>query len=1115
MANVSWKRKECTDKEDVHLINIDKFIKEKNKVYRGLDSRTAFEKLYNELQLQCKLYITKLDSQSWRSLILSLSRNRHSSLSIISVGLLIVAICMLVLASIFSSTVNHVVEILILTMFGVVNVYIAIKEEKLRRTERARRMLDILSENFGDEGKSFRGDISYISKDRPINHSFKMVWAYRDGNIVNLPQNLLVEEDVILLAPGQTAPIKVCKLDSSWKKSACVLDADQTFTLLENAPDIGGECLDFRGNFLVLESFLANLSRDELLDVDKKPVSPVENGQYWIIQEAMFKYIVPLLSCASILCNALRLILIPDDVGPWWHVMLTLQVYVIIPYLPLFYPIFWTVGNIYGVAKVLNTLNNPEDVEWKVVFRTFWEIVQGSSQFLPRSCNIVHLLGRVTSFCCMDQQSLLSPPNPSVSKVVFPDPDNDRQIEERISVNTFNSVQTYTNYRNSLDGSKVSSQYSESATNENPDIEMKDANVISHVKVLDLSIDSQGLNALVTISNLSNHNKLNIPDKAFGIKTSLPITIYEWSLRQLSLAIGFSEGAKKAFKQYVEIYYIDKVQKYVKPLKRCRVPYMLSACLIEESIGNVQMFSQGGATITLDRCSEYWTGSGICKLPVNSGLRKAILDVFRRNNSTGYCLILAYKPIVESSSDASTDHLSNKKLVGSDEEAVLRLLESQIFIGMLCFEHEVRQNVVSLIEHLDHAGIRFVLFSSENEIKSRAFSKKLGLETGWNCHISLMEPENNLRKRTDTNCGIDLDDSNLDNDEFEATHEYHTSTAAKLPCGTAAIRPHLETVDDVPLLVPLFTDCTHEASLEMITIMQEYNEITCCVGSSMNCENSKLFSRSDISIAVNPEFPKHCENISDEDRDHSVSYEGKTPLVISSLLNTFCCPLLYDCNNYVEVIEVMKEARILCYGLHSCCLFLVSCQISLSLLLLLSSFLLMPPPLAGYHILWFTCAIIPLIGTPLILSRSSHDMMSLMTGKNNQHRKNKKMKAMYLLLRFVPSVIVSLICYYLTLNFNCNKNSGGECHFLLGNRNKSGNGSWNGWLTTNHRELTIAQNQTFALMCIYFGQKINHIYKNNVGAAAYLYIQSQFAMNVLLRYVELESKRTIEFGGLC
>lgn len=45
---------------------------------------------------------------------------------------------------------------------------------------------------------------------------------------------------------------------------------------------------------------------------------------------------------------------------------------------------------------------------------------------------------------------------------------------------------------------------------------------------------------------------------------------------------------------------------------------------------------------------------------------------------------------------------------------------------------------VQLIEQLDQACIRFVHFSKENELRSRVFSEKMGLESGWNCHISLL-----------------------------------------------------------------------------------------------------------------------------------------------------------------------------------------------------------------------------------------------------------------------------------------------------------------------------------------------------------------------------------------
>jgi hypothetical protein len=50
-------------------------------------------------------------------------------------------------------------------------------------------------------------------------------------------------------------------------------------------------------------------------------------------------------------------------------------------------------------------------------------------------------------------------------------------------------------------------------------------------------------------------------------------------------------------------------------------------------------------------------------------------------------------------------------------------------------------DIVQLIEQLDQGCIRFVHFSKENELRSRVFSEKMGLESGWNCHVSLAAPE--------------------------------------------------------------------------------------------------------------------------------------------------------------------------------------------------------------------------------------------------------------------------------------------------------------------------------------------------------------------------------------
>ena len=54
--------------------------------------------------------------------------------------------------------------------------------------------------------------------------------------------------------------------------------------------------------------------------------------------------------------------------------------------------------------------------------------------------------------------------------------------------------------------------------------------------------------------------------------------------------------------------------------------------------------------------------------------------------------------------------------------------------------------------------------------------------------------------------------------EQSAPVTFDLSNRAKLPRGIDEIRPHIENVDNVPLLVSLFTDCTPAATREMVDI---------------------------------------------------------------------------------------------------------------------------------------------------------------------------------------------------------------------------------------------------------------------------------------------------------
>ena len=100
------------------------------------------------------------------------------------------------------------------------------------------------------------------------------------------------------------------------------------------------------------------------------------------------------------------------------------------------------------------------------------------------------------------------------------------------------------------------------------------------------------------------------------------------------------------------------------------------------------------------------------------------------------------------------------------------------------------------MEDLDNAGIRFVHFSEENEIKSRVstfgisnplkivlqylllkknnkkqvFAERLGLETGWNCHISFSEKTAGFDEHSTLTGGSDgkLDETA---DDYLVSHE--------------------------------------------------------------------------------------------------------------------------------------------------------------------------------------------------------------------------------------------------------------------------------------------------------------------------------------------------------
>jgi hypothetical protein len=253
----------------------------------------------------------------------------------------------------------------------------------------------------------------------------------------------------------------------------------------------------------------------------------------------------------------------------------------------------------------------------------------------------------------------------------------------------------------------------------------------------------------------------------------------------------------------------------------------------------------------------------------------------------------------------------------------------QIFIGMVTMQYQAQTDIVQLIEKFDKSCIRFVHFSKENELRSRVFSEKMGLESGWNCHISLLSPEDHstlpspkqsrqldekpelsidkeedamefsrllpqsnfestkilsssapcaisnpevpVNQETSRHSSISEDSAMeaapidqscmTDSSEQSATQMPFLLNRAKLPRGIKNIEPHIQNVDNVPLLVSLFTDCSPEATQEMLRIMQKHGEVCVVLGSSANLNsNTQIFLQANCAIGCEPLYPQVCQN---------------------------------------------------------------------------------------------------------------------------------------------------------------------------------------------------------------------------------------------------------------
>ncbi|XP_060716255.1 transmembrane protein 94-like [Tachysurus vachellii] len=875
-------------------------------------------------------------------------------------------------------------------------------------------------------------------------------WTYRDGRLINLPVSLLVEGDIISLRPGSEAPTELRGIQ---EEEHVILSQSDVFSHLSSPPS----SLDQERSrpHRLLQPKLFRVTQTPAVEVvqrclelsQHRPVSVLDNERF-TVQTLLERGPAPLALMALLVLNTLRYILGAPGVGPWHVTLLQLPVNGILPLLPLTFPLLWFLVGIYGEVRVLLHMDpQPTDLweVWKLTCRKYVSVLFGQSSALCHTASLLHNLGSVTVLCCVDKQGILSWPSPNPEKILFfstllssertkqKDKDREKMKDDRIVPRPHCGLEMLSLSLDQTHFDDIQVQFDD----------MQWERHAPSLRPLGLAIQLLLGNATVAtrVLRLSDHLT-----QAALLRTRPPCQPVRppWGLCQLPKLLGFSPLAREPFQQRMSVaaYTLPTIPCPGEPgliapppvsMRRLPFSHLIALLVHHAHTGEFQLFSYGSADAVLSTCSEFWNGEDLEILTDSD--RKKVVDFYQRSCMAGQCVAVSFKPLLQPHDpeiDGMCVELPSSLSSGDADDVFLSPLKQQVFLGLVSSQYQVRPDMVRLISGLDSACIRFVYFSNEEEVRSKVFAEKMGLETGWNCHISLqsecfpLDPENiHLTERDEEECHLI---GECVREEAESRSMEHESACliedlnrAKLPKGIENVRPHLENIDNVPLLVPLFTDCTSQTECEMVCIMQEYGEVVCCLGSSQNINNNAIFLQSDISIALEPLVPVCCPS---SNHVHPKTQNKASGLSLNQLSSAICglaCTVQLHRQDNNVVIRLIRQARHTTAGIRKCFLFLLQCQLSLVLIQILACMCQLPPPLATSDVLLLSCCYYPLLSVSLLGKPSDSSIMKVPTGKNLRFLPKKTLRFFVLCfsVKFGLTVCIYLTCFGLLLHAFC------------------------------------------------------------------------------------------------
>lgn len=257
--------------------------------------------------------------------------------------------------------------------------------------------------------------------------------------------------------------------------------------------------------------------------------------------------------------------------------------------------------------------------------------------------------------------------------------------------------------------------------------------------------------------------------------------------------------------------------------------------------GACQLLTVGDPAVVTSVCNEAWQGEISTILPLGSSDRRTIVETTNAWKLGDLDVAaFSYSPVPhtlekrlvgdDSTISSQVSFLSRTVLFslgicsntaiffqmylldhgsrGEQNQSVLKdknvsqewsLIRNQVFLGVLGSLVVPRREIQKLLRVLNDAGVRFVYFSPRNMRRQKELASQMGIDVAWNCAISLRPLE-----------------SGEDDPHRMVSNYADWDINAKLPHGVDDVRNHLKEVDNVPLLVSLYTDVTKETTRDMV-----------------------------------------------------------------------------------------------------------------------------------------------------------------------------------------------------------------------------------------------------------------------------------------------------------